>query len=108
MLRNTLLASVLALGAIVPAFAQSGPLLVGGGDNAQVFYNDGPMGTVVGGGQVAVTGGGDDRAYRFGRVTAVEGRSARIVGGGDNAEVQYGAPARDGVVATREAPGFRG
>lgn len=108
MLRNTLLASVLAFGIAVPALAESGPRLVGGGDNATVSYGDGPMGSLVGGGQVTLNGGGEDRSYTYGALNAQAGRDARLVGGGEDAQVVYGPAQPASGIADRAAAGYRG
>ena len=119
MVRNTLFASLIVLGAAAGAAQAQAPLdggaaaldgnvvgggiasLSGGGDNATITYNSGGAG---GGMALHVQPG---RAARFagtqGDGPAVEysapadanpGREAWLLGGGDNAEVVYSRPRR--------------
>ena len=92
MFRKTLLASVLALGAIGAAQAQdNGPRLVGGGDNAQVVYAE-PSRNVVGGGVASISGGGENTRVAYGPAVTTEAPSsyvAELVGGGENARLVY-------------------
>jgi len=89
MLRNILAAGLLALGTAGTALAQEGPALIGGGEDAQVVYNGVPHGSVVGGGYVRLNGGGEDRSYSYGPVSAQPGLVGKLIGGGDNAVVVY-------------------
>ena len=88
MVRNLFFASALLLGAAGVAQAQSTPQLVGGGEDAQVVYSTASQ-NVVGGGTARVTGGGVDRSFSYGAVTALRGPAASMVGGGENSEVVY-------------------
>jgi hypothetical protein len=94
MIRNALIASVIAFGTIGAAQAQdNGPRLIGGGDNAQVVYAV-PSHNVVGGGAATITGGGDDLRIAYGSDTPAQQRSglvAELIGGGDDQQVVYHA-----------------
>jgi hypothetical protein len=91
MFRNLLLASVIALGAASAAMAQEGPRLVGGngGGGPEVVYDNGLPGNVVGGAQVRMSGGAQDRVYSYGQVNTFQGQVGRLVGGGAEAHVVY-------------------
>jgi hypothetical protein len=94
MIRNTLFAAAIALGSSTAAFAQSGPVLSGGGDDMSLRYADGasavPTGNIVGGGDVRVSGGGDDRmAVNARPIFGEAGPVAMILGGGDNGVILY-------------------
>lgn len=84
------LAGAALLLAAVPALADEGPRIVGGGDNLQIIYPDGPRGNVVGGGRTVIGWDPQGRiiatyldpapsAYGF----------ASITGGGDNAVLAF-------------------
>jgi hypothetical protein len=92
MIRNALIASVIALGTLGAAQAQdNGPRLVGGGDNAEVVYAV-PSHNVVGGGAATITGGGDNLRIAYGSGTTTQqqrGLVAELHGGGDNAQLVY-------------------
>jgi hypothetical protein len=92
MLRTLAIASLLALGIGGPAWAQdSGPRLIGGGDDAQLVYPE-PSRNVVGGGVATITGGADNLQITYGpRVTVGEslGLIAEMVGGGDDRRIVY-------------------
>ena len=92
MIRNALIASILAVGAIGAAQAQdNGPRLVGGGDNAEVVYSV-PSHNVVGGGAATITGGGDNLRIAYGSgVTTQEQRGlvAELIGGGNDKQLVY-------------------
>lgn len=118
MLRNTLLASMIALGAAGAAQAQAPDTaglpatgtgntmgggyatIVGGGDNLVILYSGGGAGR---GGAIQTqvprlaqarnTYGGVAIDY-LERETAPPGREAWMVGGGDNAQVVYADPHR--------------
>ncbi len=110
MIRSALLASVIALGATGAALAQEGPLLVGGGGDGgpRVVYSTTPTNNIVGGAQVAMSGGELDRSYSYGAVTSFPGQAGTLVGGladggprviyapqqdsGDLASLRIGAP----------------
>lgn len=89
MLRNILLASVIAIGAAGAVHAEPGPRLVGGGTNTEVEYGGAPEGVQVGGGAVQLQGGGENRSFTYGVVNAFRGPVGRLVGGGENAQVVY-------------------
>ena len=99
MIRNALLASALILGAGV-AHAESGPVLVGGlGAGGARVERTAPA-SIVGGGSVQLSGGGNDRAYSYSSLNAQPGRIGRLVGGGDEARVVYeDAPQAAGLAA---------
>ena len=92
MIRNALLASVLALGTIGAAQAQdNGPRLVGGGDNAEVVYSV-PSHNVVGGGSATIIGGGDNLRIAYGSGTTTQkqrGLVAELIGGGNDKQLVY-------------------
>jgi hypothetical protein len=92
MIRNVLIASIIAFGAIGAAQAQdNGPRLVGGGDNAEVVYSV-PSHNVVGGGAATITGGGDNLRIAYGSgVTTQEQRGlvAELIGGGNDKTIVY-------------------
>ena len=92
MIRNALIASVIALGTFGAAQAQdNGPRLVGGGDNAQVVYAV-PSHDVVGGGAATITGGGDNLRIAYGSgITTQEqsGLVAELIGGGNDKQLVY-------------------
>jgi len=96
MIRNTIIAAVLALGAVGAAQAQdNGPRLIGTGDNAQLVYAV-PSRNTVGGGVATLTGTGDNARLAYGgpvRQEAQTGLVAELVGTGDNAQLVYRAPA---------------
>ena len=100
MIRNILLASVLALGAAGAAQAADGPRLVGGLANGGARVERSAPASLVGGGTVALTGGGDDRSYAYGVVNEQPGRIGRLVGGGDEAQVIYDDAAPASGIAT--------
>lgn len=93
MIRNTLFASLLALGAAATtgaqAFDHGAPFGGGGGgpDAVGAPRSD----NVVGGGRVAIAGGGDNMRYQ----AALDARAqesdavATLAGGGDNAQLVY-------------------
>ncbi len=119
MFRNTLFASVIALGAAGAAQAQApdtnglaapatagnavgggGATIVGGGDNTTILYSGGGAGT---GGALqaqpprlarARNGYGGVSVDYLEPETARPGREAWMVGGGDNAQVVYSDPHR--------------
>jgi hypothetical protein len=110
MIRNALIASVIALGTLGAAQAQdNGPRLIGGGDNAEVVYAVSSQ-NVVGGGAATITGGGDNLRIAYGSgVTTQEQRGlvAEMIGGGNDTQLVYrqlaptdsqfaGHPARQG------------
>lgn len=86
MIRNMLLASTFALGL---GTAQATPQLVGGGEDSHVEYGFAPGGSLVGGGNVTLNGGGADRSYGYAGLRAQPGRAAMLVGGGDEAQLIY-------------------
>lgn len=100
MVRNILLASVIALGAAGAAQAADGPRLIGGlGDGGARIERSQPA-TQVGGATVLFSGGGNDRSYAYGAVQAQPGRVARIIGGGNDQQVVYeDAPQAAGLAA---------
>jgi hypothetical protein len=100
MVRNLFLASAFLLGAAGVAQAQSAPQLVGGGEDAQLVYSPASQ-NVVGGGTARVTGGGLDRSFSYGAVTALRGPVASMVGGGENSEVVYQASPTAPLMAQR-------
>ena len=95
MIRNTLFASVIALGAVGVAQAQdAGPRMIGTGDNAQIVYAE-PNQNVVGGGSASLTGSGDTARLAYDTRTLEQlpaGQVATMSGTGDNAQIAY-APA---------------
>ncbi len=105
MVRNILLASLIALGAAGVARAE-GPSLVGGlGDGGARIERSAPA-AIVGGGAVQLSGGGDDRAYAHGMRQAQPGRIGRLIGGGDEARVVYeAAPQANGFAAAGNVTG---
>lgn len=84
MIRTLILVTGIAFTTIT---AQAAPQLIGGGDEARVEYGGAPVGSIVGGGTVSLTGGGMDRSASHGNVTAVAGRPAQIIGGGESQRV---------------------
>ncbi|GGC62841.1 hypothetical protein GCM10011504_46280 [Siccirubricoccus deserti] len=100
MVRNIILASVLVLGAAGAARAESSARLIGGGEDVAIAYAGTPQ-NVVGGGVAQVTGGGLDRSYSYGTVSALRAPAAALVGGGENAEVVYRAAPATPVMAER-------
>ena len=110
MIRNALIASLIAFGAAGAAQAQDGgPRLVGGGPDAQVVYAE-PSTNVVGGGRATIIGGNTDQRLAYGGATRTQpqtGFVAEIIGGGESQQVVYhqvgpaaammaGRPARQG------------
>lgn len=93
MIRNTLLASLVALCAAGSGAraADSGPRLVNTGGDLEVVHAPGAAGNVVGGADAAISGGGDDMVYRAapGAWTQEAGAVARLTGGGDEARLVY-------------------
>ena len=105
MVRNILLASVIALGAAGAAQAADGPRLVGGLGNggAQIEYGGAPA-NVVGGGAVALNSSGEDRSYTYGALVPQQGRIGRVVGGGSEIQLVYdAAPQASGIAAAATA-----
>lgn len=94
MIPRLALAAALALATSAAHAAGPGPQLVGGMTDAEVVYNGGPMGTLVGGALVSLDGGGDDRRATIAWPQGVPGRIATLLGGGVDAELRY-APAGD-------------
>ena len=92
MLRTLTLACRLAFGICCPAWAQdSGPRLIGGGDDAQVVYPE-PSRNLAGGGVATITGGADNMQITYGlQVTtgASHGLMAEMEGGGDDRRIVY-------------------
>jgi opacity protein-like surface antigen len=109
MVRNILLASVLALGVAGAAQAADSPRLVGGLGNggAQIKYSGAP-GNVVGGGTVALNGGGDDRSFTYGAVNPQQGRFGRLVGGGTETRLVYDDAPQPSSIAAVPAGAPRG
>lgn len=101
MIRTTLLAATLALGTVA---AHAAPQLIGGGDEAHVEYGGQPGGSLIGGGHVRLSGGGNDRSYAYGAMQARPGRAAVLVGGGDEAQVVYLPAAPAANLARNAAP----
>ena len=96
MIRNALIASVIALGTLGAAQAQdNGPRLIGSGDNAQLVYSE-PSRNVAGGGVASLTGTGDNARLAYTGPVMPEAQSglvAELNGTGDNAQLTYHAPA---------------
>jgi hypothetical protein len=111
MIRNALLASVIAFGAVGIAQAQdAGPRLVGGGDNAQVVYAE-PSHNVVGGGAATITGGGDNLRIAYGSGTTAQAQNglvAELIGGGDNKQLVYRAAVSSGALLAERTARPRG
>lgn len=107
MIRNTLLASVIVLGAIGAAQAQdAGPRLIGGGNDSTVAYAV-PSDNLVGGGVARIIGGGENQSLAYGRTAAQapNGLVAEVIGGGENRELVYHAlPAPGRTLAGQGAP----
>jgi hypothetical protein len=86
MSRKALFASLIALA------AATGPALASGsGDDgtlAQAGVRSG-SGSVVGGGAVTLSGGGDNQSFTFAAPHAPPGRIATLTGGGNDAQVAY-------------------
>ena len=100
MLRNTVFASLIALGAAGAAAAQAadnGPQLVNRNGSQEVVYGDARTGNIVGGAYATITGGGDNAVYRAapGAHTEEPALVGRLSGGGDNEVITY-SPARPG------------
>lgn len=102
MLRSMLLASVIALGATGAAMAQGGPVLVGGGADGgpRVVYDSVPANNILGGAQVAMSGGAQERTYSYGAVSSFPARAGTLIGGGDEAQVIYGPAQQAGDLAS--------
>ena len=105
MIRKLILASAIALGTAGLAQAQSAVQITGGGDNLEITYASAPR-NVVGGGEVALSGGGVNRSYSYRALRAQPGLAATLQGGGDNAQLIYGsgAPAAGFAQAAGLAP----
>ena len=112
MLRKILFASLITFGAAGAATAQglpqNGPYLIGGGNNAKVEYGGAPPGVVVGGGIVALNGGGENRSYSYGAVNALPGQLGMLVRGGENAQVVYQPVTPATGIAHADHNAFRG
>ncbi|MCB4825296.1 hypothetical protein [Roseicella aerolata] len=106
MIRTLALASALALGTLGAAQAQSAPQLVGGGNDAVVVYGA-PSHNIAGGGRVLLSGGGDNRSFRYEALQAQPGRAATIQGGGADRQIVY-APAGSTQTVQTTARGIRG
>jgi len=110
MIRNTLIASLIAFGVAGAAQAQDGgPRLVGGGPDAQDVYAE-PSQNVVGGGRATIIGGNTDQRLAYGGATRIQPQSglvAEIVGGGENQRVVYhqAGPAASMVAGRPARPG---
>jgi hypothetical protein len=102
MIRNALIASAIALGTIGAAQAQdSGPRIIGGGNDQTVIYAE-PSRNVVGGGLATITGGGENQSLAYSGTTsqASNGLIAEVVGGGENRQLVYRpAPSRTAIMA---------
>lgn len=76
-----------------PALVQdTGPRLIGGGENAHVMYG-GPNGNTIGGGVASISGGADDLQIThssFVTTQTITSRAAELVGGGENTQIVYG------------------
>ncbi|WP_149537768.1 hypothetical protein [Siccirubricoccus phaeus] len=84
MIRSLILASAL-LATSFGAAQAAGPLLIGGGDNAQLVY-DVPSANIAGGGVAQVTGGGEDLAYGHAAAARTQRNApAMLLGGGEDA-----------------------
>lgn len=107
MIRNTLIASAMALATLSAAQAQdAGPRLVGGGPDATVVY-DAPSRNQVGGGlALFVTGGANQRiTYSSTVAQPPSGLVAELTGEGENRHVTYHpAATQDRSLAGRTAP----
>ena len=108
MIRNTVFASLIALGAVNGAAqaAEDGPRLVNRGGSQEVVHGA-LAGTVLGGAFATVTGGGEDRVYHAapgGHTEAGTGLVGRVVNVNGETQVVY-APAASSttVVAGRAA-----
>jgi len=92
MIRNALIASLIAFGTAGAAQAQdAGPRLIGGGPDAQVVYAA-PSHNVLGGGNATIVGGNNDQRLAYSGTTTAQPQSgfvAEIVGGGENQQVVY-------------------
>ena len=90
MFRNLLLASAIALGTAGAAMAE-GPRLVGGNANGSptIEYDGAPGGSIVGGAQVQLSGGGSDRSYSYGQVNSFPGQIGQVIGGGAETQLVY-------------------
>jgi hypothetical protein len=106
MIRTLALASAIALGTLGAAHAQSAPQLIGGGSDAAVVYGA-PSHNIAGGGSVLLSGGGDNRSFRYEALQAQPGRVAAIQGGGADRQIIY-APAGSAQVVQTTARGIRG
>jgi hypothetical protein len=104
-LKKLLLASALLAAAQThTASAQDAtyPRIVKTGENVEIDYGPGPRGNVVGGGQVVMSGGGEDR-----RITHLDAGPTRsdglipvLVGGGEDRWVAYVQPHDAGAAET--------
>ncbi|MCO6417589.1 hypothetical protein JYK14_15675 [Siccirubricoccus sp. KC 17139] len=91
MIHKALIASIIALGAAGAAQAQSGPRLIGGGEDAMVVY-DVASTNRAGGATARVIGGGEDAQYSASATTPAPGLVGTLLGGGENAVVVYQQP----------------
>jgi hypothetical protein len=89
------LAATLALGISSAAQAQqTGPRLIGGGDDAQVVYAQ-PSHNLAGRGTATLVGGGEDRQVAYAPDTVAQpghGLVAVLVGGGADVQLAYREP----------------
>ena len=92
MIRNSLLASALALSLAACGAADPGsPRLAGGnaGGGPEVAYVPGDGDNVLGGATVRMSGGSRDQYFQYGAVNAFPGQVGTLVGGGNEAHVEY-------------------
>jgi hypothetical protein len=91
MISKTLIATAIAatLGA-GSALAHTGPVLSGGSDDMSIGYPGAPGTSLVGGGDVRLSGGGDDQTANYARtMTGEAGPIGMLVGGSDDAVIVY-------------------
>jgi hypothetical protein len=99
---NTLIriAAAAAIGTALglPAAAQTGPRVVGTGENASVEY-DVPSANIVGGALARIVGSGESAEMEtIAVIHAMPGRINRMVGSGESAETVYEEDAAQPVV----------
>ena len=109
MFRQALFASLIALAAAGPALAEGAN---SSGDGGGTFAHAGSIpgarsGSVVGGGVVSLSGGGDNQTFTYfaPQTQAQSGWIASLSGGGNDAQVTYAPAAPSVSTFAQTAPG---